>query len=119
MLSSLIEIMNRERALSFSAALCLLTVTAAALPGLFQEDDPFNNASLWEGTSSDGVSSSVEVSTVSSAELEQRPSTVHDESAESFVSLESETSVDAPSTSETTPESVSYTHLTLPTIPPV
>lgn len=104
MLSSLIEIMNRERALSFSAALCLLTVTAAALPGLFQEDDPFNNASLWEGTSSDGVSSSVEVSTVSSAELEQRPSTVHDESAESFVSLESETSVDAPSTSETTPE---------------
>jgi len=49
MLSSFLKFMNRERALSFSAALCLLTVFAAALPGLFQEDDPFKNAGLWEG----------------------------------------------------------------------
>jgi len=49
MLSAFLKFVNRERALSFSAALCLLTLFAAVLPGVFQEDNPFDNASLWEG----------------------------------------------------------------------
>ena len=63
MLSSLLEILNRERTLSFSAAICLLTVTAAALPGLFNQDDPFANASLWEGKDGNRLAKASAVST--------------------------------------------------------
>ena len=50
MLSAFLNFMNRERALSFSAALCLLTLSAAVMPTIFQEDNPFENTSLWEGS---------------------------------------------------------------------
>ena len=99
MLSSLVEIMNRERALSFSAALCLLTVSAAALPGLFQEDDPFKNASLWEGNSLAAASSSPELSTG----LELSPPIEIGVSTETFVNVESE-SFDFPEATEDAPK---------------
>ena len=91
MLSSLLEIMNRERALSFSAALCLLTVTAAALPGLFQEEDPFENASLWESTHAIASSSLPKFA----KELSVTPQPVSSDSSESFVSVESELPLDS------------------------
>ena len=108
MLSSFFKFMNRERALSFSAALCLLTVIAAALPGMFQEDDPFKNASLWEN---DHVSdSSDSTSSTSSGELIEKLSPSPPGStdispdsfvAESFVNVESETPSYSPHTVET------------------
>lgn len=52
MLSSFLGFMKRERTLSFSAALCVLTLSAAVMPGVFQEDDPFENTNLWENADS-------------------------------------------------------------------